>query len=68
MVQHLQDPDLVALVRSFGQDPGPDERASDARSWEDYAERMGYIACFFRAYLGERPYFDEPREVRDHAT
>jgi hypothetical protein len=68
VLQQLEDPDLVALVRSFGQDAGPEERASDARSWEDYEERMGYITCFFRAYLRERRYFDEPRDVRDQRS
>jgi hypothetical protein len=68
VLQQLEDPDLVALVRSFGQDPGPDGRASDARSWEDYAERMGYITCFFRAYLRERRYLDDPRDGRDQRS
>ena len=56
----LADPALVALVRRFGQDPGLDVSASDAPSWEDYDERMGYITCFFRCFQREPRYFDEP--------
>lgn len=60
VVRHLEDEALVSLVRDFGQDPGEDASASDAPSWEDYDERMGYIVCFFRSYLREMRYYDEP--------
>jgi hypothetical protein len=60
VLEQLEDAELVALVRGFGQDPGPDITASDARSWEDYSERMGYITCFFRSYLRDQRYFDPP--------
>lgn len=60
VLARLQDERLVALVRRFGQDPGLDGSASDAPSWEDYDERMGYITCFFRSYLREPRYYDEP--------
>jgi len=60
VLARLDDPGLVDLVVSFGQDPGMDASASDAPSWEDYDERMGYIACFFRAYQREQRYYDEP--------
>ena len=60
VLAELHDPELCRLVREFGQDPGLDVSASDAWSWEDYAERMGYIVCFFRSYLREARYFDAP--------
>ncbi len=60
VVARLEDPTLVGLVTSFGQDPGMDTSASDAPSWEDYDERMGFIVCFFRGYLREHRYYDEP--------
>ena len=60
VLHRLDDPSLVALVRRFGQDPGLDVTASDAPSWEDYDERMGYITCFFRCFQREPRYFDEP--------
>lgn len=60
VLAELRDPELCRLVRKFGQDPGLDVSASDAWSWEDYAERMGYIVCFFRSYLREARYFDAP--------
>lgn len=56
----LEDDALVTLVRRFGQDPGADVRASDAPTWEDYDERMGYITCFFRCFQREPRYFDDP--------
>lgn len=60
VVQQLEDELLVNLVRQFGQDPGTDVSASDAPSWEDYDERMGYIVCFFRCYLREPRYYAMP--------
>lgn len=60
VLSQLQDERLVGLVREFGQNPGLDGTASDAPSWEDYDERMGYIVCFFRAFLREPRYYDEP--------
>lgn len=60
VLARLTDERLVHLVRRFGQDPGLDTSASDAPSWEDYDERMGYIVCFFRGYLREQRYYDEP--------
>ena len=60
VVARLEDEQLVELVRRFGQDPGPDGSASDALSWEDYDERMGYIVCFFRSFLRESRYYHEP--------
>jgi hypothetical protein len=60
VLAHLEDERLIALVRRFGQDPGLDGSASDAPSWEDYDERMGYIVCFFRGYLREPRYYDPP--------
>lgn len=60
VLARLTDERLVRLVRRFGQDPGLDSSASDAPSWEDYEERMGYIVCFFRSYLREQRYYDEP--------
>ena len=45
----LRDPRLVDLARAYGQDVDS-ARRSNATSWEDFDERMGYIFCFFRAY------------------
>jgi hypothetical protein len=69
VLDQLEDSALVALVRSFGQDPGPAAAAEGAWSWEDYGERMGYITCFFRAYLREARYLDEPCDTsKDQRT
>jgi hypothetical protein len=60
VLHRLDDADLVALVRRFGQDPGLDVRASNAPSWEYCDERMGYITCFFRCFQREPCYFGQP--------
>ena len=48
-LMRLRDLRLVELARMYGQDQ-ESARFSDATSWEDLYERMGYIFCFFRAY------------------
>lgn len=45
----LSDPRLVELARAYGQDVDS-VRRSNATSWEDFGERMGFIFCFFRAF------------------
>lgn len=45
----IQDPSLERLYQRIGQDP-QDVDGSAARSWEDFDDRMGFIAVFFRAY------------------
>jgi len=49
VLDELDDPDLQELYAAFKHTPH-DVQASAARSWEDFDERMGYIATFFRAY------------------
>lgn len=45
----LDDPVLVDLIRLYRQDPDS-ARHSNAPDWQDLHERMGYICCLFRAY------------------
>lgn len=59
----LTDPRLRALMQRYGQ-PLDDMSASNAVSWEDFEERMGYIACFFRAYQQDPSLFELPADLR----
>lgn len=49
VLDQIQDPGLVGLYQRIGQAPD-DVSTSAARTWEDFNERMGYIAVFFRAF------------------
>jgi hypothetical protein len=60
IVGDLEAEALVSLVRDFGREDRADASASDAPSWEDYDERMGYIVCLQRSYLREMRYYGEP--------
>jgi hypothetical protein len=48
-LESIEDPGLERMYRRIGQHPD-DIEESAARSWEDFDERMGYIATFFRAF------------------
>ena len=58
-LDHLDDPRLRALAASYRQHED-DARHSDAPTWEDVEERMGYIFCFFRAYQRDHALFALP--------
>ena len=45
----IRDERLVEIYERIGHDPD-DIEGTAARNWEDFNERMGYIAAFFRAY------------------
>lgn len=49
VLDRLTDPRLVEIAVGYGQDV-ESGRFSNATSWEDFGERMGFIFCFFRAY------------------
>jgi hypothetical protein len=58
-VARARHPDLVALLASI--DPTPDSLLeTGAKDWADFAERMHYIADFFRGYLEHAALFDPP--------
>jgi hypothetical protein len=66
-----QWPDALATIRdarvrdllvAYGQ-PVDDVTESAASSWEDFDERMGFIACFFRAYQRDPDLFALPPDV-----
>jgi len=48
-LEHLVDPEALALAARFGQDV-ESAHDSDAPDWESYAERMGFIFTLLRAY------------------
>ncbi len=58
-LEHLVDPEAVALATRFGQDL---ESAvhSDAPDWESYEERMGFIFTLLRSHQRDPALFDLP--------
>lgn len=48
-LERLTDPRLIEIARGYRQEVDSAD-SSNATSWEDFGERMGYIFCFFRAY------------------
>ncbi len=48
-LESIEDDGLGRLYQRIGQHP-EDVQHSAARSWEDFDERMGFIAVFFRAF------------------
>jgi len=48
-LESIDDVGLAQIYRRIGQHP-EDVEHSAARSWEDFDERMGFIAVFFRAF------------------
>jgi hypothetical protein len=55
----LADRRLLELLAEYGQDSAS-ARHSDAPTWESFEERMGFIACFFRAYQRDQSLFQRP--------
>lgn len=65
----LADRRLLDLLEGYGQDTAS-ARHSNAPTWESFEERMGFIACFFRAYQRDPTLFQRPPGVpsqRSHA-
>ena len=58
-LEHLHDPDAVALAIRFGQGLD-DAKRSNAVDWESYQERMGYIFTLLRAHQCDPALFDLP--------
>ncbi len=55
----LTDPALVTLMRQF--ETSPDSEAqSGVKDWANFKDRMGYIACMFRAYIDDRNLYGSP--------
>jgi hypothetical protein len=65
-LEHLVDPEALALAARFGQDVAS-ARDSDAPDWESYHERMGYIFTLLRAYQRDPSLFDLPSGTPDVA-
>ena len=63
-LDRLQDDHLVRLYARIGHTPD-DVEESAARSWEDFDERMGYIAMFFRAYQRDPDLHTSPESTAD---
>jgi hypothetical protein len=59
----LSNADLVGLAVRFGQSVAGDVSASNALTWEDYDERMGFILTFFRAYQRDERFFVLPEAM-----
>ena len=55
-------PGCATLLLSYGQ-PVDDASESAAPTWEEFDERMGFIACFFRAYQRDPGLFALPPDV-----
>lgn len=55
----LADRRLLGLLDEYGQDPAS-TRHSNAPTWESFEERMGFIACFFRAYQRDQSLYQRP--------
>lgn len=59
----LSNADLIGLAVRFGQSAAGDVSASNALTWEDYDERMGFILTFFRAYQRDDRFFVLPEAM-----
>ena len=58
-LQRIEHPELAALIARV--DPGADTlRASGARDWTDFAERMNFIAELFRSRQHQARLFEMP--------
>lgn len=62
VLQTIDDARVRALLVSYGQ-PVDDASESAAPTWEEFDERMGFIACFFRAYQRDPALFALPPDV-----
>lgn len=55
----LTDPALLGLLRQF--ETSPDSEAqSGVKDWANFKDRMGFIACMFRAYIDDRNLYVSP--------
>jgi hypothetical protein len=59
VLQTIDDARVRELLRSYGQQVD-DATESAAATWEEFDERMGFIACFFRAYQRDPALFSLP--------
>ncbi|HEU5022226.1 MAG TPA: hypothetical protein VFT60_10050 [Bryobacteraceae bacterium] len=55
----LTDPALVNLLAQFQGEPDSEEQSA-VKDWADIKDRMGFIACLFRAYIDDRNLYDSP--------
>ena len=60
-LQTLTDPALLALLRRFESSPDS-EAQSGVQDWANFKDRMGFIACMFRAYIDDRNLYGYPAE------
>lgn len=60
VLAELTHPGLVSACGRYGQAVGGDVSASNVLLWEDYADRMGFILTFFRAYQRDDRFFTVP--------
>jgi hypothetical protein len=67
VLETIHDARVRDLLVSYGQ-PVDDVGESAASSWEDFDERMGFIACFFRAYQRDPGLFVLPPNVPGDVT
>lgn len=56
----LTDPALLALLRQFEATPDT-ETQSGVKDWANFKDRMGFIACMFRAYIDDRNLYASPQ-------
>jgi hypothetical protein len=55
----LTDPELLKLLQLFEAAPDSEDQ-SRVKDWADIKDRMGFIACLFRAYIDDRNLYDSP--------
>ncbi len=60
VLEQLVNAELCELAQRFDHALDCDVSTSDATSWEDFDERMGYIFAFFRAFARDARFFDAP--------
>ena len=66
-LSELADRRLLDLLDDYGQDSAS-ARHSNAPTWESFNERMGFIACFFRAYQRDDSLFQRPPGLPPEGT
>ncbi|HVV44290.1 MAG TPA: hypothetical protein VHC72_03770 [Bryobacteraceae bacterium] len=55
----LTDPGLLKLLEQFQSAPDSEEQ-SGVKDWANFKDRMGFIACLFRAYIDDRNLYGAP--------
>jgi hypothetical protein len=55
----LTDPGLLKLLEEFQSAPDSEEQ-SGVKDWANFKDRMGFIACLFRAYIDDRSLYGSP--------